>query len=738
MNSTKLYFSILLLLISAIGNYGISQVFQLNGDAINLGDDCYQLTAAVGNQNGTAWALEQLDLSQPFAIDLDMQFGTTDANGADGMVFVLQDVGINAVGDNGGGMGYSGFSPSVGVEFDTWQNTNRADPFYDHIALVTNGNVNHNAATNIAGPIQADANDINIEDGEFHDVRFEWNPVSNRFQVYFDCEIRIDVLYDLENVFATPLAWWGFTGATGGSSNVQSICVDSNSITSGPNLTICNGSSVQLGVTGDLDGTYVWQPGNTLDDPNIQFPTATPTETTQYIVNYYSCGISLTDTVLVSVEELEIAIADPLILDCENTLIPLYASSNFNTGLSYSWYTIDGNIFQGGANQQVNIDSPGTYYIEVNQDSLCFATDSVTVIGDFDFVLTADALEDLLNCNQSETDIDADTNYQFGVDYTWSTDDGTIDTDPNDDEITVSSAGTYQVFAYLNDLCNDSITVQIDEDFSVYDIDAGPEMFLNCDVDEVELLGTTTATDAITIWSTSDGNIVSGFTSLTPNVDEEGTYSVVIINPTSGCENSDEVDVLSDFVLPIVNAGYADSLTCREPMGNILGASHDVDNASISWSTPDGSILSGWNSIAPHVNEPGTYTLTVTNLDNGCENSATMEVFVVDNYDLDLSQLTIPNVITPGTDNKNDYFRLFLANDPQFDVAEVMEEFGLSVFDRWGNLIYTSDGHARSWNGRVNGEIPTAGTYYYLLNYEVECGVTLNESVQGSMELLIK
>ena len=737
MNSTKLHL-VILLLISTIGNYSFAQEFQLNGDAIDLGGDCYQLTAPIGNQNGTAWAIDQLDLSQPFVIDLDMQFGTLDFNGADGMVFVLQDVGINAVGDNGGGMGYSGFSPSVGVEFDTWQNNNRADPFYDHIAVVSNGNVNHNAVTNIAGPVQADISDVNIEDGENHDVRFVWNPDSNRFQVYFDCELRIDVLYDLENIFSTPLAWWGFTGATGGSWNTQSICVDSNTISSGPNVTICNGASAQIGVTGDVDANYNWTPSSSLDDATLQYPTATPSETTTYMVNYVYCGINLTDSVTVAVEELEIDIADPEILNCVDTVIPIFASSNFNTGLSYDWSTIDGSISQGGQNQQVNVDATGTYIVNVNQDSLCFASDTVVVIGNFDFVLTADALDDLLNCNTGETDIDADTNYQFGVDYIWSTDDGTIDTELNNDEITVSSAGTYQVVAFLNELCNDSTTVEINEDFSVYDIDAGPGIFLDCDTDEVELLGTSTATDGIVIWSTVDGNIVSGFTTLTPNVDEEGTYTVVIINPTSGCENSDEVEVLSDFVLPIVSAGYADSLTCREPMGHILDASHNVDNASISWTTPDGNILSGSNAISPHVNEPGTYTITVTNLDNGCENSSSMEVYVVANYDLDLSQLTIPNVITPGTDNKNDYFRMFLANDPQFDVGAVMEEFGLSIFDRWGSLIYQSSGQNRSWNGRVNGEIPTPGTYYYLLSYEVECGVTLKESVEGSIELLVK
>ena len=65
-----------------------AQSYFLNGTAQSLGDDCYQLTTTQGNQNGTIWYSELIDLTQPFDLNFTMNFGTFDETGADGMVFV--------------------------------------------------------------------------------------------------------------------------------------------------------------------------------------------------------------------------------------------------------------------------------------------------------------------------------------------------------------------------------------------------------------------------------------------------------------------------------------------------------------------------------------------------------------------------------------------------------------------------------------------------------------------------
>src|SRR5439155_4229846 len=48
--------------------------------------------------------------------------------------------------------------------------------------------------------------------------------------------------------------------------------------------------------------------------------------------------------------------------------------------------------------------------------------------------------------------------------------------------------------------------------------------------------------------------------------------------------------------------------------------------ATFSWGTSDGHILSGGNTATPLVDQPGTYTLTVTDPVNGCSSSAAVVV----------------------------------------------------------------------------------------------------------------
>ena len=160
--------NLLLLVLSFLSSASLfGQAYFLNGAAIATGNDCYQLTPAISTQNGTVWYADQIDLNQPFDLAFEMLLGYTDVNGADGMCFVLHTQGTAAIGANGGGMGYLNFGTSLAVEFDTYQNSSPySDPAFDHIAIQSNGNVDHNSALNLAGPVQMNATNANTEDND--------------------------------------------------------------------------------------------------------------------------------------------------------------------------------------------------------------------------------------------------------------------------------------------------------------------------------------------------------------------------------------------------------------------------------------------------------------------------------------------------------------------------------------------------------------------------------------------
>ena len=167
-----------------------------------------------------------------------MNFGDND-QGADGMMFVLQNESSTIEGQIGEDIGFGNIDPGLGIEFDTFKNENLGDMNADH-GIHRDGQSNHNAPTSLAGPVQAALFSSNIEDGEDHAIRITWDPVSQEIRVYFNCLFRLSANIDLiGDIFdGESLVWWGFTASTGGLNNVHSVCLYDNVSPSG-NIGIC-------------------------------------------------------------------------------------------------------------------------------------------------------------------------------------------------------------------------------------------------------------------------------------------------------------------------------------------------------------------------------------------------------------------------------------------------------------------------------------------------------------------
>lgn len=69
--------------------------------------------------------------------------------------------------------------------------------------------------------------------------------------------------------------------------------------------------------------------------------------------------------------------------------------------------------------------------------------------------------------------------------------------------------------------------------------------------------------------------------------------------------------------------------------------------------------------------------------------------------------LEAPEIITPNEDGKNDYFVIRGVNDKA--------DNRLDVFDKWGDVKYSSVNYLNDWSGKSNtGDQVTEGTYYYV------------------------
>ncbi|WP_426489719.1 lectin-like domain-containing protein [Hymenobacter sp. 102] len=198
----------------------------------------FTLTPEAGQTSGSVWRLQQLTLAKSFVFNFSVYLGTLDGNGGDGMVFALQrnSNGTTALGGGGQNMGMAAISPSVSIEFDTYDNGNTiGDIAADHIAIVRNGQFGSpvtfttpTGGTAQAIPAAVDANGaaLNIENGAYYPVKVTWNVKTKTLQVYFNNALRATYAEDfVSTVFSNnPLAYWGFTASTGGAYNKMEAC----------------------------------------------------------------------------------------------------------------------------------------------------------------------------------------------------------------------------------------------------------------------------------------------------------------------------------------------------------------------------------------------------------------------------------------------------------------------------------------------------------------------------------
>ncbi|MEM6318421.1 MAG: L-type lectin-domain containing protein [Bacteroidota bacterium] len=193
--------------------------FELGGSATKLNEQCIRLVPDLQYDSGSAWYKKAIDLNAPFEMEVCLVLGCKDEEGADGIVFVFTP--FARTGFWGEGMGFAGLNPSLGIEFDTYQNYHLGDPAEDHIAIMGNGETHH--AISLVKPVLLP----NLENCERHPLQITWNPETQLLEIYLDYELQASYNRDLVNdIFrGNSGVYWGITSATGRLSNNHDICI---------------------------------------------------------------------------------------------------------------------------------------------------------------------------------------------------------------------------------------------------------------------------------------------------------------------------------------------------------------------------------------------------------------------------------------------------------------------------------------------------------------------------------
>ncbi|MCB9235298.1 MAG: DUF2341 domain-containing protein [Bacteroidia bacterium] len=142
----------------------------------------------------------------------------------------------------------------------------------------------------------------------------------------------------------------------------------------GADTSICLSSSLQLnGLATGGNGvyTYLWSPGNSLSNPSIANPVASPATGTDYVLWVTDgLGCKATDTVNVAVQMIAQMLNLPAdTAGCHVSNLTLDAGAGFS---AYAWSS-------GGSGQTETVSADGIYAVTVTDNQGCTQTDSIEV-----------------------------------------------------------------------------------------------------------------------------------------------------------------------------------------------------------------------------------------------------------------------------------------------------------------------------------------------------------------------
>ena len=167
-----------------------------------------------------------------------------------------------------------------------------------------------------------------------------------------------------------------------------------------------------------------------------------------------------------------------------------------------------------------------------------------------------------------------------------------------------------------------------------------------------------------------------------------GKYDVTLVVSNPGCSDTLQImEFVNIYPVPVAFFSLLpDTITTANPVIQVL--SEQPSPNACTYYLPDGNTIH--QCKAQTVLEgvdlgPQTILLVVTN-EFGCQDSASHSVMVLEGV-----TLFVPNAYTPNVDNENEIFYAY---------GTGIKTFEMTIFDRWGNIVFRTDDIKQGWNGK--------------------------------------
>ena len=446
------------------------------------------------------------------------------------------------------------------------------------------------------------------------------------------------------------------------------------------------GSNDSVPVWVDVNGppyTLLWNTGNSTDTIWVK-PTTT---TTYYVTVTDTCGVyTVVDSAIVTV-----AIAAPIVITVPNNIskycpqdsIWIYASATGGGGFSYIWVP-------GGAGDSILV-SPNittTYFVTVTDGCGSTNQDSVKVIVPNYIPLSAIVTtNDDTICAGQQVVLNANLAGGVGTYLLWNNGAG------NTSNVSVNPMVTTNYILTAQDSCGaiafDSVLITV----KIY-----PPLILTTSNDTLVCVG-----DQLTLFAFAIG----GTGTYTYNWSGQSTDSISIqpsytsnyyVTVTDGCGMQSSSSVTVSVTSPTADFSY-------EYLSEFTVQFTDSSYTNIvnNWWTFDLNDITNETNPIHTFETDGEHDVWLIVQDiQGCYDTIMKTIrppmFVYG-----------PNSFTPDGDGVNDVFKF---------IGMGIENFELFIFDRWGELMFSSSTIARGWDGTYKGKAVPVGAYIFKVRAE--------------------
>ncbi len=380
-------------------------------------------------------------------------------------------------------------------------------------------------------------------------------------------------------------------------------------------------------------------------------------------------------------------------------------------GTNYNWApaaTLSNSI---SASTTASPNSNTTY--TVTGEGACGGKDTVSVtinIEDYSFTLGPDQTV----CQGSTTGTTIDAGLQNSYSWTPGME--------NTQSISVTSAGIYGVTITTTNNCSYFDEIEIIEGNSPQ-VNFSTQASSSCPPGTFQLTDESNSfgSDAIVSWNwQTDGQTASSNTT-NFTIENEGSYDVSLeVTSELGCKATLTIpNLLTINPLPQANFSVTPNIIdlCNKTVEiNNFSSPH----TSISLNLGYGTTIDEDTLTTHTYAELGKYIvgLALTN-EFDCKNEIYQTVSSITDFDFNM-----PNAFTPNEDGLNDVF---------YPNLYCVENYSLTIVDRWGEEIFKSTDLNEGWDGTFNNQLCQIGLYAWKIKYD---GIKINQVKTGEVHVM--